>query len=176
MEYWVDGYNLILRKAWDREGGLESARAKLLRLAVPLGSPVRIYFDARKGDGRARDESPSTRVKPVYVTNRDADDAIAADLRLAPKGSVTVVTDDRELRGRAKQLGATTLGVEKFLERLDHANSPVREPSAASRTPALDDRIRSAPVTRDVRLSKREVDEWMKIFGIDDGTAPPPTP
>ena len=174
MEYWVDGYNLILRKAWESEGGLESARAKLLRLAVPLGCPVRIYFDARKGDGRTRDESPSTRVRPVYVPNRDADDAIAADLRNAPKGSVTVVTDDRELRGRAKQLGASTLGVEKFLEKLDHANAPVREPSPSSRTPALDDRIRSAPETRDVRLSKREVDEWMKIFGLDDGAAPPP--
>jgi predicted RNA-binding protein with PIN domain len=171
MEYWVDGYNLILRKGWEKSGGLEQARLRLLRLAVPLGAPVRVYFDARRGEGRSRDESPSTRVRPVYVTAGAADDAMASDLRGAPKGQVTVVTDDRELRGRAKQLGAVTLGVEKFLERLDHANAPVREPSPASRTPALDERVRFAPETRDVRLSRREVDEWMKIFGLED---PPP--
>jgi predicted RNA-binding protein with PIN domain len=172
MEYWVDGYNLILRKAWDREGTLEQARARLLRSVVPLGVPLRVYFDAKKGDGRSRDESPSTRVKAVYATAVAADDAMASDLRGVPRGQITVVTDDRELRGRAKQLGAATLGVDKFLEKVDLANAPVREPPPSSRAPEPQP---GAKDVRDFRLSKKEVDEWMKAFGLDETGAPPTT-
>jgi predicted RNA-binding protein with PIN domain len=171
MEYWLDGYNLVLRKGWDREGGLEAARARLLRAVTPLGVACRVYFDARGGagvGGPSREESPSTLVRPLYVKDRPADDAMADDLRAAAKGTVTVVTDDRELRGRAKQLGATTLGVEKFLEKLDHAATPVRKPSASSRARKKEPGA-TPEAGRDARLSKREVDEWMKLFGFEEG-------
>jgi len=173
MEYWVDGYNLILRKGWDREGTLEQARGRLLRAAVLLGVPVRVYFDARRGAAgpSEREESPAARVRPLYVREGAADDALAADLRAAATAAeVAVVTDDRELRGRVKSLGGRTLGVDKFLERLEVAGAPARP---GRRPPAASDRKSGAAASgpRDVRLSTKEVDAWLKTFGIEGDVA-----
>lgn len=172
MEYWIDGYNLLLRRGLDREGSLEAARGRLLRSLVPLGVPCRAYFDARKGapSGDERDASPATTVRARFVRDRSADDAMIDDLRGVPRGSVVLVTDDRELRGRARQLGAATLGVARFVEKLDLAASPVRPKDGDRRSGAARG---PAEGGRDARLSKREVDEWMKLFGFDDPAAPP---
>ena len=171
MEYWVDGYNLILRKGWDREVSLDAARARLVRDAALLDLPVRVYFDASKGKVVAGAALGSPRVKVVFTRSGTADDAIAAELRGAAKSGVVVVTDDRELRGRAKQLGAVSVGVDKFLKRLELAVSPVvRPPAPKSKAKTLG----ADPEVRDARPSPREVDEWMKIFGFDDAEGGPP--
>jgi predicted RNA-binding protein with PIN domain len=169
MEYWVDGYNLILRAGRDRGVSLEAARARLIRETAALNVPVRLYFDASKGDGGPNVGRGSGKVAVVFVRKGTADDAIAADLRAARKGETVVVTDDRELRGRAKQLGAATVGVDKFLKRPDLAVSPVvTKPAPTSRAKDLG----ADPDVRDARPSAREVDEWMKIFGFDEPDAP----
>src|SRR5262245_22126773 len=129
MEYWVDGYNLILRKGWDKELTLSQARERLLRAVVPTGLPTRVYFDASRDRVTGSNvTSPSTKVTPVFVRSGTADDAMIADLRAVRAPDVTLVTDDRELRGRARQVGANALGVDKFLERIDVANAPPAPP------------------------------------------------
>lgn len=162
VEYWIDGYNLILRKRWNASMTLQQCRDKLLSSVAALGVPVRVFFDASKpGAGGVRgDATPSTLVTPVFVRDRSADDAMADLLRSARKGSVTVVTDDRELRGRVRQLGANALGVSKFLERLEKKASPVVRPGT-----------RGAPVEpgeKPSHISRKQVQEWMDWFGFDE--------
>ncbi len=174
MEYWVDGYNLILRKGWDKQFTLAQSREKLLRAVVPSGMPTRIYFDASRdrSSNDARLASPSTKVTPVFVRSGSADDAMIADLRKVTAANVTLVTDDRELRGRARQVGANALGIEKFLERIDVANAPPPPPRSPSQTPPSHSPADDPDDDRPKRVSKQEVDDWMKAFGITDDWKP----
>jgi hypothetical protein len=87
-------------------------------------------------------------------------------LRAAPRGTVTLVTDDRELRGRARQLGANTLGVDRFLEKLERAVSPVPPKPATKKGPAGDRGQHG--------LSKKQLDDWMNWFGFDPDEEPLP--
>ncbi len=166
MEYWIDGYNLIGRARFTTGATLEQARDRLIGHLVPLGVPIRVYFDAAKaGLPNGSGVAPDPRVRVVFVRDRSADDAMVAELRAGRPKDVTLVTDDRELRGRAKQLGATTLGVDKFLAKIQVANAPAAPPKRPSATPPpAGDREKPSHV------SKRDVDEWMKLFGFtEDG-------
>ena len=167
MEYWVDGYNLILRKHWNAKATLQQARDRLLSAVTALGGPVRVFFDASKpGAGGRQPGTPSTRVAATFVRDKSADDAIADALRSTPKGTVTVVTDDRELRGRARQLGANTCGVDRFLEKLEKAYAPQSKPTQRGGD--------AAPSEKPGHISKRQVDDWMKYFGFDEDEDPLP--
>jgi len=167
MEYWIDGYNVILRKRWNDSETLEQAREKLLSAVVALGVTVRVYFDAAKAPGgHGSSHSRSSRVVPVFVRQGTADDAMADDLRNKPKSQITVVTDDRELRGRARQLGANTCGVNTFVAKLDKTISPVSKPRRHGRPTATGD--------KPGRVSKKDVDDWMRYFGFDDEEEPTP--
>ena len=165
MEYWVDGYNLILRKGWNTKATLQQARDRLLSAVTGLGVTVRVFFDASKpGAGGLQSGSPSTRVVVTFVRDRSADDAIADALRAAPKDTVTVVTDDRELRGRARQLGANTCGVNRFVEKLEKKHAPGINPrNQGSKTPRGD---------KPGHVSKKQVNDWMKYFGFDEDKDP----
>jgi predicted RNA-binding protein with PIN domain len=169
MEYWVDGYNLILRKRWTDTMTLEQSRDRLLSAAAALANPVHVYFDASQspgGGGRAPTSTPSTRVRAVFVRGEEADEAMITALRAAPRGTVTLVTDDRELRGRARQLGANTLGVDRFLEKLERAVSPVPPKPATKKGPVGD--------RGQLGLSKKQLDDWMNWFGFDPDEEPLP--
>ena len=151
MEYWVDGYNLLLRQGWTEGRTLEQARERLVQTASRVGKPVRLYFDATKlPPSTSSGEPVRGRVRTIFVRHATADDAIVNDLRSSGETrSVRVVTDDRELRGRARQLGAETLGVKKFLTRLERGAAP--KPPAAGR---------------------RDVEDWLDYFGIDENWTP----
>lgn len=171
MEYWIDGYNLIHRMDWLRTCTLARARERLEAALVPLQTPMRVYFDARSGgDGPVgQPGSRSSKIALVFTAGESADDRILSDLQNAKPGTVTVVTDDRELRGRAKQQRANTLGVDKFVERMEKAARPPVKPPEG--------RAKAASRNRDGRpasaLSRSEVDEWMRIFGFE-GKDPSP--
>ena len=102
----------------------------------------------------------------TFVRDKSADDAIADALRSTPKGTVTVVTDDRELRGRARQLGANTCSVDRFLDKLKKTYAPQSKPSQRDG--------RTAPSEKPGHVSKRQVDDWMKYFGFDEDEDPLP--
>lgn len=160
MEYWIDGYNLILRAGWERSMTLERAREHLVRRLVPLKVPVRIYFDARgRGAGGPELETPSTRIDVRFVSEGTADDRMIADLLRDGAKGVTLVTDDRELRGRAKQHGANTLGSEKMVHRLEK-----RGGGPGGEKPSR--RKEATPGER--KLKSSEVDDWMQWFGYDN--------
>jgi hypothetical protein len=85
-------------------------------------------FDTRKGRERSGTHGRDGPVSWSYAEG-SADDAIAEIVR-SNEGSdggaqIVVVTDDRELRGRAKQLGAATSRVHEWF---DDRAAPSREP------------------------------------------------
>ena len=167
MEYWIDGYNLILRRGGPRPDELmEAARERLLRGATALAVPMRIYFDASGGGGPAVAARSQGAVRAIYVGDRSADDQMVSDLRAhGNPRDVTIVTDDRELRQRARQLKANTLGVARFGERLDRAVSPASHPA-----PGRPEKGEARPAGGN--LSKKQVDEWLDYFGIDEDWKP----
>ncbi|HGY90981.1 MAG TPA: hypothetical protein ENK43_07400 [Planctomycetes bacterium] len=168
MEYWVDGYNLILRNRWqEKEGSLERAREVLLRRLQSLRAEITVYFDASKmppppGLVQAR----AGHIVTIFVREGSADDRMANDLRGRARGKqVTIVTDDRELRLRAKQLKAKTLGVARFLERLAKAVSPAEAPRRKKRSA-------NETTDRPQHLSKKEVDDWLDYMGVEEDWTP----
>ena len=81
-----------------------------------------------------------------YAGTGEADDRIVRWLQVNATRRALVVSDDADLRRRVRTLGAAVADARGFLEPLRRQHDP-RE----SRGP----------------LSPGEVDEWMKIFGLD---------
>ncbi|HMS15847.1 MAG TPA: NYN domain-containing protein [Planctomycetota bacterium] len=163
MEYWLDGYNVIHRQGWLSKHTLAQARERLEKEVLLLATPVRLYFDARgdRSGSETTAESRSSAVTIVFCGSLTADERILQDLRLPRKGPVTVVTDDRELRGMAKQLKANTVGVERFAESLKKTGTPApSQKKASSKSGSSDGKPTS--------LTQKDVAYWMRIFGFDE--------
>ena len=122
----VDGMNVIGSRpdGWwrDRDGAVLRLFARLVRLAeAGDDDAVTVVLD-----GRPLDELPEGAHRGVNVAyarraGRDAaDDRIIELLRDLPDPSaVRLVTSDRALAGRARDLGATVGGARELLTRLD---------------------------------------------------------
>jgi YacP-like NYN domain len=106
MPYYLDGNNLIgLARRTARPG--EDDRAALLsELAARLRgnrSSLRVFFD---GEGRAASLGSLT----VSGTGGSADEAIVREIgKAADPRQITVVTGDRDLARRSRDLGAKTM-------------------------------------------------------------------
>ncbi len=117
MRVLIDGHNALA--ALDIEGrDHEQQRRRLLRRVREQDPEACVYFDAR---GAPPDMPRSFReegVRVVYCRKREADEVILADVDQAtqPRRAL-VVTDDRELAGRARLLGARSSHVREFVAR-----------------------------------------------------------
>lgn len=164
----VDGYNAIRRVAHLREPelkrGLEAGRRALVGRILESGvlqlAKVLILFDGEVGAGSmaaALGTGPHKNLTVRFAPH--ADDAIVeAVVRARKREGVTVVTADRELSWRVKELGATVVGPETWRALMPRRRKPPSavapaDPSAASEKP---------------RASKAEVDYWLSIFGEDE--------
>lgn len=160
-QLWVDGYNLIGHLKLLAAGSLENARSRVLGLLS--GRKVRVYFDARSGGNTER----RGHVEIVFTRGGTADDRIVADLRGAGAAArdVRVITNDRELAGRCRQLGASCEGCASFLGALQ------------PQTPAAPPR-KAAPGEPAAHMSRRELEELQRIFETprEDPSAKPPGP
>jgi predicted RNA-binding protein with PIN domain len=142
----VDGHNVLhldpeLRRLMAEP---ERARAELERLLAHR-QRVTLFYDGGPGG-----EAQNTRRHGLvieYSGAADADDRIARWLLFHPNVRAVVVSDDRELRRRIRVLGARGVTARGFL--------------AAFR------RQREAPPDAPP-LSPGEVDQWLRIFGIED--------
>jgi len=117
--YVIDAHNALHRILPGVSGGLDALRRELLR-TVQHSLPsqrdrAHLVFDAASGSAHAGTSSRSGALSWEYAVG-SADDAIVGWLRGDERSTteVTVVTDDRELRGRAKQLGAKTMRLREF--------------------------------------------------------------
>ena len=124
MRWLVDGMNVIGARpdGWwrDRERSFRRLRRELERYARASGEEVRLVLDGRR-PGRWREEGP---VETAFARGgRGAgDDAIVARVAADPHpATLTVVTSDRELGERVRELGAAVVGAGEFRHRLERA-------------------------------------------------------
>jgi predicted RNA-binding protein with PIN domain len=108
----IDGYNVTLAEGGFGDLALETQRARLVqevaRLVRRKGAEATVVFDGSEiAPGTAR-RHRSRYVRVEYSRPpRSADDHLVAVLADLPPHPVIVVTNDRELQGRARRHGAT---------------------------------------------------------------------
>jgi hypothetical protein len=120
VRYLLDGYNLAHWLARDDDLRPEQLRARLLAALRPIlphdAREVVIYWDVRgPAPGvLATENLPWCRMR--FVSS--ADEAIVDEVYDAENPrNVTVVSRDREVAGRSRQLGARVLSPAEFMKR-----------------------------------------------------------
>jgi predicted RNA-binding protein with PIN domain len=125
----VDGMNVIGSRpdGWwrDRDGAVRRLLGKLQALVRADGDDVTLVLDGRPLHDVAEGEHDGVHVLYAARRGRDAaDDRIVTLLgTLDSPAEVHVVTSDRALAQRARDLGATVTGAGSLLERLDRGAS-----------------------------------------------------
>ncbi len=122
--YILDGYNVLMR--WKAQyvdsESIETGRQKLIQFLEtqrPQGSPrnqIMVVFDGRSdvlGDWR---QSPSGTIRVIFTEDISADEKIIQLVeRQSQPTQVVVITDDRGLSQRIRQLGARVTSVQGFM-------------------------------------------------------------
>lgn len=119
MHYFVDGYNLLFRVVKEKMT-LESKRNILLKTLASLKLNLTIVFDSKEERYGIEGRSHWKDLEIVYTEIGQSADAyikqqIAASSH--PRRE-TVITSDRELSRLCAHLGAHTLTIETFLEKV----------------------------------------------------------
>lgn len=110
MTYLVDGYNVILTTRF-KEMGIERAREYLVSFCkVFAPAEVIVVFDGREGIFHHL-------AGAIFTKGESADEYIMRWLRKCTKPKdVIVVTEDREIRGVAGDLGAKVMSARDFVK------------------------------------------------------------
>jgi len=141
----VDAHNVLHHdptlRTWMHEP--ERARSELERLLAGR-QHLHLFYDGGPG-GEVR-TSHRQGLAIDYAGTGEADDRIVRWLQTNHSRRAVVVTDDAELRRRVRTLGAGVADARGFLDNLRKERDPRED-----RGP----------------LSPGEVDEWMRIFGLD---------
>ena len=153
-QLWIDGYNVILGLAMAPERSLEQRRDQLVRRCAALARRCWVVFDSRERPLPSETHARHGRVRVEFARDgRSADEVILRRLeRTKDARTCVLVTDDRELAGRARARGARSLGVAAFGAEL------LPRPRARAKKRKHSERP----------LGKREVEEWMRYFGFDE--------
>jgi predicted RNA-binding protein with PIN domain len=152
--YIIDGYNYLYRARLMR-GRLEDARARLVARLRPLargGDEVHFVWDAQKAPPDLFDaESHGEGLRSHFARGGAADDRIVEMVRRArDPGRLVVVSDDREVTGRARALGARAESVSGIERRVAPREPDPPEEEADEKPPPP---------------SPGEVDAWLRYFG-----------
>jgi len=119
MRALIDGHN-ALGALRIRAKTHEAARQALLRRVAVVAPRATVFFDAREAPRDLPESGCEQGVDVYYCRRREADQAILDEVRAADDSrDLIVVTNDREVAGRATQLGARAVGVTEFLGAAD---------------------------------------------------------
>jgi predicted RNA-binding protein with PIN domain len=127
MRVLIDGHNAM---AALKVGGKthEAQRRNLLRRVAETAPQAIVFFDARRAPVGTMDAMSELGVSVRYCRGREADTAILDIVRSASApAQIIVVTNDREVAGKATQLGARSLAVKDFFG----PRSPLEKPGKA---------------------------------------------
>ena len=157
MPYIIDGHNLIPKVPGlsldDTEDELELV--KLLQEFCRIKQKqVEVYFDnAPAGSSGAR--TYGCVVARFVRQGSTADQAIQSKLRRlgGDARNWTVVSSDREVRNSARSARAKSMRVEEFAQKL---NKVISNSSTEN-------------INQEAELSSEELEEWMTLFGLDEG-------
>lgn len=160
MEYYIDGHNLIPKLQGIRLSDDNDELALLERLqefARLSRKKCTVFFD-KAPENRTRSESYGT-LHVVYVTHQTkADEEIIARVNKAGKAraaEITVVSSDQHVQWQCRQAGAKILESERFAAEMNNTFSGKNQPA----------KVRRAEPRIEPKLSSKEVDEWLKLFG-----------
>ena len=160
MEFFIDGHNLIPKISGIRlsdENDEQELLERLQEYTRLSRRKITVFFD-KAPDHRTRDESYGS-VHVVYVTyHNKADEEIISrvnDLSKARIREVMVVSSDQHVQWQCHQAGAATMTSEKFASEMTKTFVSGSYPSKNKKS---EQRI-------EPKLSPKEVDEWLKIFG-----------
>ncbi len=111
----LDGHNAIHVLGLAGKPPEESRRSLLLLAADRAEADLEVHFDARSAPPGLPKVGREHGVPVHYHRKEPADEAIVRRVReAAPPSAILVVTDDRELRGRVRQLGGRVAGIREF--------------------------------------------------------------
>jgi predicted RNA-binding protein with PIN domain len=185
----VDGYNVIwavtdLRRRMlrDDSAGARLGLAALLEPVAQSGRDVTLVFDGapRRGERHAATGRVTVRFCREKQTAdeliRELIDGLAEELtRLghSVRARLLVVTSDRELADAVRGAGARTIGARSFVEQYLSRRSGAlpkdpEEPEPTRHHPLPLDRKTSSLEAKPRAPSGREVEEWLRVFGIDE--------
>jgi hypothetical protein len=180
-EFWLDGFNFfhhwegtkgLLRpdSGYDIVRAIERATRILGRHLGVKARSVTLYLDG----GLSRSEGRLAGMRVRYCgPGGKADDRLADDLSDLGDNArmVTAVSNDRELKGRMRTLGAACLGVGEYLALVEGkakntGRDARKEKAKRGGGPA---RGEQADVMREKTrtLSESEVEAWLEYFGGD---------
>ena len=157
MPYIIDGHNLIPKvpglslEDQDDEQQLVNLLQDFCRVKQ---KKVEVFFDnAPAGSSGAR--TFGCVVARFIRQGRTADQAILEKLRRleGDARNWTVVSSDREVRNSARSVRAKSMRVEEFAQELIGLTT--------DRSQQMQE--------HDADLSKQEVDEWLELFGAEEG-------
>jgi predicted RNA-binding protein with PIN domain len=157
MPYIIDGHNLIPKvpglslEDLDDEQQLVNLLQDFCRVKQ---KKVEVFFDnAPAGSSGAR--TFGCVVARFIRQGRTADQAILEKLRRleGDARNWTVVSSDREVRNSARSVRAKSMRVEEFAQELIGLTT--------DRSQQMQE--------HDADLSKQEVDEWLELFGAEEG-------
>ncbi len=160
--YIIDGYNVVFKKKeFSRGRSLEESREIFCRLldsyAAEKKVEITVVWD---GSGNPGASAKSTgQIKNVYSSSgMNADEKIIGFVKRAyHKGRITVVTDDRQIIGTVRHIGAQVKNVNEFL-------SLVGRPKKKSKAHLRKRGGESDSVKEKVSADDLSVDEWMRLF------------
>lgn len=159
MRYLIDGHNLIaFLPDIDLADPDDEAKLvyKLRGFNARTGKRVTVVFDGGIPGGISETLSTSkVTAKFASAQRLSADDVLLKMIReIKNPREYTLVSSDREIRQIAAECGMPTLTADEFARKLANGTSP--EKAAAPQTDEEKD--------EQVRLSAREVEEWLNIF------------
>jgi len=128
MRVLIDGHNAM---AALKVGGKthEAKRRNLLRRVADAAPQATVFFDARQAPPGMMETMSELGVTVRYCRASEADHAIVGTVRnAAAPGQIIVVTNDREVAGKATQLGAQALKVKDFFGSKSPLPRPGRRP------------------------------------------------
>ncbi|MDA3962661.1 MAG: NYN domain-containing protein [Planctomycetota bacterium] len=148
----LDGHNILHQHPEFRRFMLDEPERGRRALEQALQGTARCHLFYDGGPGGAASRTHRRGLDIHYSGAGSADDAIVAALRAGGGSGCDVVTDDRELAGRARAHGARVLAVGGFIRNV-HAGDANGE--------GADDPQRGPP-------PPGEVDHWLRAFGVDE--------
>lgn len=151
-QFLIDGYNLAfawepVRKAMlvDKQKGREKLLGLLARYKKAMGCGVTVVFDGRDLPG-GEGQQTIHGIKIVYAKKpASADDEIYRIISTSKaRGSLTVVSSDRQVAGFARRHGASSMGAGQFVARVESVRDRSRD--------------------KEEKPETVEVEEWMEYF------------
>jgi uncharacterized protein len=162
MPILVDGHNLIgqLQRISLSDPDDEEQLVRLLRrfAALRRGRRVVVIFD-RGVYGHPAQQLSGFGVEAHFVLPpRNADQELIARIRKVKRGAEwQLVSSDRAVAGEARAHGLTVISAQEFARKLEQLDLP---------------RANLQQKRNDRPLTKAEIEEWMRLFGVNEADDP----